>query len=103
VTPGAALQAGVPVGMVGSTGHATGPHLHLQTGPDLTYPQAEPWFQSFAGSAFSWQDEAGETQPYPVAPFSPIPVFAVVDQPVFEVVQPVDAESSGVVEFSLAS
>jgi murein DD-endopeptidase MepM/ murein hydrolase activator NlpD len=103
VTPGAALTAGVPVGIVGSTGHATGPHLHLQTGPDLTYPQAEPWFESFAGSAFSWQDQAGETQPYAVAPFSPIPVFAVVDQPVFEVVQQVDAESSGVVEFSLAS
>ena len=103
VTPGAALAAGDPVGLVGSTGHATGPHLHLQTGPDLTYPQNEPWFQAFAGTAFTWQDEGGETQPHAVAPFSPIPVFAVVNQPVFEVVRPVSAETGGVVEFSLAS
>ena len=56
VTPGAALAAGAPVGLVGSTGHATGPHLHLQFSPALAYPQEEPWFQSFAGIAFSWQD-----------------------------------------------
>jgi murein DD-endopeptidase MepM/ murein hydrolase activator NlpD len=56
VVPGAALAAGAPVGLVGSTGHATGPHLHLAFDPALSYPQAEPWFQSFAGKAFSWQD-----------------------------------------------
>jgi murein DD-endopeptidase MepM/ murein hydrolase activator NlpD len=56
VTPGAALAAGAPVGLVGSTGHATGPHLHLQFSPALSYPQEEPWFQSFAGVAFSWSD-----------------------------------------------
>jgi murein DD-endopeptidase MepM/ murein hydrolase activator NlpD len=103
VTPGAALAAGDPVGLVGSTGHATGPHLHLQTGPDLTYPQNEPWFEAFAGTAFTWQDEGGETQPRAVAPLSPIPVFAVVNQPVFQVVRPVSSETDGVVEFSLAS
>jgi murein DD-endopeptidase MepM/ murein hydrolase activator NlpD len=56
VVPGAALAAGAPVGLVGSTGHATGPHLHLALVPAVSYPQEEPWFQSFAGKAFSWQD-----------------------------------------------
>jgi murein DD-endopeptidase MepM/ murein hydrolase activator NlpD len=56
VRPGAALSAGQPVGLVGQTGHATGPHLHLQRDPATSYPQEEPWFNSFAGVAFSWQD-----------------------------------------------
>jgi murein DD-endopeptidase MepM/ murein hydrolase activator NlpD len=56
VRPGAALSAGQPVGLVGETGHATGPHLHLQRDPASSYPQDEPWFKSFAGAAFSWQD-----------------------------------------------
>jgi murein DD-endopeptidase MepM/ murein hydrolase activator NlpD len=56
VVPGAALSAGAPVGLVGSTGHSTGPHLHLAVDPALTYPQEEPWFEAFAGRAFSWQD-----------------------------------------------
>ena len=47
--------------------------------------------------AFAWQG-SDETQPYPVAPVSTAPVFAVVDQPVFEVVADDD-----VIEFSLAS
>ena len=56
VVPGAALSAGAPVGLVGSTGNSTGPHLHLAFDPALTYPQEEPWFEAFAGRAFSWQD-----------------------------------------------
>jgi murein DD-endopeptidase MepM/ murein hydrolase activator NlpD len=56
VHTGAALAAGQPVGLVGHTGHATGPHLHLQLDPATSYPQNEAWFQSFAGAAFSWQD-----------------------------------------------
>jgi len=70
IRPGVAVSAGQPVGLVGSTGHSTGPHLHLQLQPALSYPQVEPWFAAFAGSAFRWQDaptmDAG-------------PVFEVVD------------------------
>ena len=56
VSPGAQLLAGTEVGLVGSTGDATGPHLHVQLDPQTMYPQQEPWFQSFAGTAFRWQD-----------------------------------------------
>jgi murein DD-endopeptidase MepM/ murein hydrolase activator NlpD len=67
VVAGARLDAGSAVGLVGETGDATGPHLHLQLAPATSYPQDEPWFQAFAGTAFGWQEE-------PVA----APVFAVV-------------------------
>ena len=56
VAPGATLAAGQAVGLVGQTGHATGPHLHLQLNPSTGYPQDEPWFQAFAGTAFTWLD-----------------------------------------------
>jgi murein DD-endopeptidase MepM/ murein hydrolase activator NlpD len=56
VMDGVSLAAGAQVGLVGSTGHATGPHLHLQLQPATSYPQDQPWFQSFAGTAFGWQD-----------------------------------------------
>jgi murein DD-endopeptidase MepM/ murein hydrolase activator NlpD len=56
VTAGAPLAAGTEVGLVGQTGHATGPHLHLQLAPATSYPQEQSWFQSFAGTAFRWQD-----------------------------------------------
>jgi murein DD-endopeptidase MepM/ murein hydrolase activator NlpD len=56
VMDGVSLAAGAQVGLVGSTGHATGPHLHLQLQPATSYPQDQAWFQSFAGAAFSWQD-----------------------------------------------
>ena len=56
VVPGAGLAAGAPVGRVGSTGNSTGPHLHLAFVPSSSYPQDEPWFQAYAGVAFSWQD-----------------------------------------------
>jgi murein DD-endopeptidase MepM/ murein hydrolase activator NlpD len=56
VQPGTPLMAGTPVGLVGSTGNSTGPHLHLQFVPsEQGYPQQQPWFQAFAGSAYSWQ------------------------------------------------
>jgi murein DD-endopeptidase MepM/ murein hydrolase activator NlpD len=75
VQAGAALGAGAPVGLVGSTGHSTGPHLHLQLRPAASYPQEEAWFESFAGVAFTWQDEApGDSHEVTAAH----PVFAVV-------------------------
>ncbi len=67
VTQGAELAGGDQVGLVGQTGDATGPHLHLQLQPAATYPQDEDWFQSFAGTAFRWSDpgpaQAGAGQP----------------------------------------
>jgi murein DD-endopeptidase MepM/ murein hydrolase activator NlpD len=57
VVVGAHLAAGQGVGLVGSTGDATGPHLHLQLQPATGYPQDEAWFQSFAGTAFTWSDQ----------------------------------------------
>ena len=57
VQPGALVTAGQWVGLVGSTGHSTGPHLHLGLKP-ARYPQEMPWFQEFAGLAFTWQDES---------------------------------------------
>jgi murein DD-endopeptidase MepM/ murein hydrolase activator NlpD len=72
VAPGVSLAGGATVGLVGSTGHSTGPHLHLQLQPATSYPQDEPWFQAFAGTSFRWQD----------APASGAgPVFAVVAEP----------------------
>ncbi len=58
VVAGVALAAGTQVGLVGHSGDASGPHLHLQLQPATSYPQSEPWFAQFAGSAFTWQDEA---------------------------------------------
>ena len=58
VVPGATLIAGQQVGLVGSTGESTGPHLHLQLQPADAWPQQESWFQAFAGTAFSWNDVA---------------------------------------------
>ena len=61
VVQGARLSAGQQVGLVGATGDASGPHLHLQLQPPDAWPQQEAWFQSFAGSAFSWNDAAPDT------------------------------------------
>jgi murein DD-endopeptidase MepM/ murein hydrolase activator NlpD len=100
VAPGAVLGVGTPVGLVGSTGHSTGPHLHLQTGPELTYPQQEPWFQALASVAFSWQD-AVKSAVLPVESLASAPVFAVVGKPVFELVEQEPTETADVVSFSL--
>lgn len=71
VVPGATLTAGQPVGLVGQTGDASGPHLHLQLQPATGYPQDEPWFQAFAGTAFTWSDSVQ-------ANAAATPVFSVV-------------------------
>ena len=75
VSAGAVLSAGQSVGLVGHTGDATGPHLHLQIDPSTHYPQLEPWFERFAGVAFRWQDAPTPTRSLASAQG---PVFAQV-------------------------
>jgi murein DD-endopeptidase MepM/ murein hydrolase activator NlpD len=100
VVSGAALTAGEPVGLVGATGDATGPHLHLQLQPASAWPQQEGWFESFAGKAFSWSDAdplAGSRALAFVAPAARVPTEA----PVFQVISP-ESPSPAVVYFSHA-
>ena len=100
VVPGATLQAGEPVGLVGSTGDATGPHLHLQLQPATAWPQQEAWFLSFAGKAFSWRD-AGPDTPGRALAFVAASTAASPEQgPVFEVVPAEQATSPSVVYFT---
>jgi murein DD-endopeptidase MepM/ murein hydrolase activator NlpD len=73
VADGVQLSAGAPVGLVGETGDAEGPHLHLQLQPATGYPQDEPWFEAFAGSAYSWRTDS-QSNP------APEPVFMVLGQ-----------------------
>ncbi|MGH3052810.1 MAG: lytic murein transglycosylase [Gaiellaceae bacterium] len=88
VAPGVSLAAGAHVGLVGSTGNSTGPHLHLGLVPSVAYPQDEAWFQSFAGRAFSWQD-------------APTPRRARAAGPVFKVIEaPAEASSVHVIGFT---
>ena len=79
ISDGVSLAAGTQVGLVGMTGHATGPHLHLQLQPATGWPQYQPWFQSFAGKAFRWQDAPTPTE-LPGDPPAPARVFTIVPQ-----------------------
>ena len=79
VVDGVSLTAGTQIGLVGATGHATGPHLHLQLQPATSYPQYEPWFHSFAGKAFRWQDAPTPLE-LPGDPPAPERTFTVVPE-----------------------
>jgi murein DD-endopeptidase MepM/ murein hydrolase activator NlpD len=78
ISDGVSLAAGTQVGLVGMTGDATGPHLHLQLQPPTSWPQYQPWFEGFAGKAFRWQDaptpvEPSDSRPAPARVFSVVP------------------------------
>ena len=92
---------------MGATGHATGPHLHLQLRPALAWPQQEPWFQSFAGTAFTWSDTGANDAPTVVGRTLAVvgevaPALSAGGGPVFQVAPVAEPQNpaDGVVFFS---
>jgi murein DD-endopeptidase MepM/ murein hydrolase activator NlpD len=102
VVTGASLTAGQPVGLVGDTGDATGPHLHLQLQPPREWPQQETWFASFAGTAFTWSDTGANDAPTALRTPAVVSGAPAATGPVFQVVTTPSAPADGVVYFSHA-
>jgi murein DD-endopeptidase MepM/ murein hydrolase activator NlpD len=99
IVPGASLTAGQPVGLVGDTGHATGPHLHLQLQPPKNWPQQEAWFAGFAGKAFTWSDTGANDALDGARTIASVSAGQTDQAPVFEVEQ-AQAANAGIVFFS---
>jgi murein DD-endopeptidase MepM/ murein hydrolase activator NlpD len=99
IVPGTSLAAGQPVGLVGDTGHATGPHLHLQLQPPKDWPQQEAWFAGFAGKAFTWSDTGANDAVDGTRAIASVSSGQADQAPVFQIEQ-APASNVGIVFFS---